>query len=371
MVGGYTPEKVALRRAISLALQDRRTRSRSSARARRSRRRRPYAPGRRRATTRTSAPTPASTTSPKAKALLDMFGYVDRDGDGYREMPDGSAARDQGQLHAHARATSRSTSCGSAAWTTSACASRFRKAKWPDLLKEARAGKLQFWQLGGTASAPDADTWLTSLYGKNTRARQPARASSSPSTTGSTSRRASMPDSPERTQALPADGEDRGRLRAVEDQHAPHPHRHVVSARDRLLPPAGREHQLVEVHRHRPGRSSAHAAEAGPSRRRSSPPGDRLFSSVRRGGGSPGRQRGASVGECAPSSSRLPAARRLRRRGRRFRLEHSPSAAPASSTAARSAETSRCSSWATATPLSTTSPEWLRRWCARRGRARP
>ena len=24
----------------------------------------------------------------KAKALLDMFGYVDRDGDGYREMPD-------------------------------------------------------------------------------------------------------------------------------------------------------------------------------------------------------------------------------------------------------------------------------------------
>ena len=25
-----------------------------------------------------------------------------------------------------------------------------RKAKWPDLLKDARAGKLQFWQLGGT-----------------------------------------------------------------------------------------------------------------------------------------------------------------------------------------------------------------------------
>jgi ABC-type transport system substrate-binding protein len=25
----------------------------------------------------------------KAKALLDMFGYVDRDGDGWRETPDG------------------------------------------------------------------------------------------------------------------------------------------------------------------------------------------------------------------------------------------------------------------------------------------
>ena len=27
---------------------------------------------------------------PKAKALLDMYGYVDRNGDGYREQPDGS-----------------------------------------------------------------------------------------------------------------------------------------------------------------------------------------------------------------------------------------------------------------------------------------
>ena len=27
---------------------------------------------------------------PKAKALLDLYGYVDRDGDGWRERPDGS-----------------------------------------------------------------------------------------------------------------------------------------------------------------------------------------------------------------------------------------------------------------------------------------
>ena len=30
---------------------------------------------------------------PRAKALLDLYGYVDRDGDGWRDLPDGLAAR--------------------------------------------------------------------------------------------------------------------------------------------------------------------------------------------------------------------------------------------------------------------------------------
>jgi ABC-type transport system substrate-binding protein len=41
------------------------------------------------------------------------------------------------------------------------------KGKWPDILKAARKAKVQFWKLGGTASSPDADTWLTALYGPN------------------------------------------------------------------------------------------------------------------------------------------------------------------------------------------------------------
>ena len=41
------------------------------------------------------------------------------------------------------------------------------KGKWPDLLKASNAGKLMMWQLGGSASSPDADTWLTSFYGPN------------------------------------------------------------------------------------------------------------------------------------------------------------------------------------------------------------
>ena len=87
MVGGYTPEKVALRRAISLGYND----------ARRDRHH-PQGPGDpgadavqpRRGGLRPGFRTTAGEYSPaKAKALLDMFGYVDRDGDGYREMPDG------------------------------------------------------------------------------------------------------------------------------------------------------------------------------------------------------------------------------------------------------------------------------------------
>jgi hypothetical protein len=126
-----------------------------------------------------------------------------------------------------------------------------RKAQWPDLLKESNAGKLMFWQLGGAASSPDADTWLTSLYGPNAGFKgNRARFSSRP-TTASTRRRARCPTAPS-APGLPGDGEARGGVRAVEDQHAPHPHRPLVPVGGRLPPPAGAEPAFLEVHRHRP-----------------------------------------------------------------------------------------------------------------------
>ncbi len=95
-----------------------------------------------------------------------MFGYVDRDGDGYREMPDGSPL----VLKYNSTPTGRDTQYDEL-WKRSMddIGIRFtvRKAKWPDLMKESLAGKLMMWQLGGSASAPDADTWLSSLYGPN------------------------------------------------------------------------------------------------------------------------------------------------------------------------------------------------------------
>ena len=163
-VGGFAPEKVALRRAISLAYKV----SDEIAIIRKGQAipaETPYAPG-------VAGYVPGFRTGigeysiPKAKALLDMFGYVDRDGDGYREMPDGGPL----EIKANSTPTVRDQQIDEL-WKRSmddiGVRISFRKAKWPDLLKEARMNKLMFWQLGLTASAPDANTALASLYGKN------------------------------------------------------------------------------------------------------------------------------------------------------------------------------------------------------------
>jgi ABC-type transport system substrate-binding protein len=193
VVGGYTPEKVALRRAIALSYKVKdeiailRKGQAIPAEA-------PYAPG-------VAGYDPKFHTTmneynpAKAKALLDMFGYVDRDGDGYREMPDGSPL----VLYRYSQPTSRDQQFDEL-WKRGLDDIGIRvemvKAKWPDILKSARLGKVQFWQLGYTASSPDADTWLTVLWGKNpenlARFRLPAF-----DRLYEQARR--MPDSPERT----------------------------------------------------------------------------------------------------------------------------------------------------------------------------
>jgi ABC-type transport system substrate-binding protein len=164
-VGGYTPEKVALRRAISLAYntRDEITIIRKNQAVPAST---PYGPGvvGYDPNFRT---TMAEYDPARAKALLDLFGYLDRDGDGYREMPDGSPLVIKANSTPNARDNQldelwkRSMDAIGVQYTV-------RKAKWPDLLKESYAGKLMFWQLGGSASQPEADTWLTALYGPNT-----------------------------------------------------------------------------------------------------------------------------------------------------------------------------------------------------------
>ena len=164
LVGGYTPEKVALRRAISLAyntLDEIAIVRKGQAIPAHT----PYSPG-------VAGYDPDFRTTAneysvaKARALLDMYGYLDRDGDGWREQPDGRplvlenastpSARDQ-QID---ELWKRSMDDVGLKMT-------FKKAKWPDLLKESNAGKLMMWQLGGAASSPDADTWLSVLYGPN------------------------------------------------------------------------------------------------------------------------------------------------------------------------------------------------------------
>jgi len=164
IVGGYTADKVALRRAVSLGyktLDEIRIIRKNQAIPAHT----PYSPGV--AGYDANFRTSANEYSPaKAKALLDMYGYIDRDGDGYREMPDGSPLVLKFNSSPNAR-DKQLDELFTRSMNEIGLKLTVRKAKWPDLLKESNAGKLMIWQLGGSASAPDADTWLSSLYGPN------------------------------------------------------------------------------------------------------------------------------------------------------------------------------------------------------------
>jgi len=164
VVGGTTPEKVALRRAIALA----------------------YDVGEEISVLRKGQAVPAQSIVPplvsgydpefrsemsevsraKAKALLDLYGYVDRDGDGWRDLPDGrplvleyatqpdQASRQQAELwKKHMRAIG--------------VRIEFQIAKWPEQLKASRAGKLMMWGVAWSAATPDGAYFLDLGYGPN------------------------------------------------------------------------------------------------------------------------------------------------------------------------------------------------------------
>jgi ABC-type transport system substrate-binding protein len=91
----------------------------------------------------------------RAKALLDLYGYLDRDGDGWRELPDGTplllriATQSDQRSRKIAEVMDRNmTALGIRSVST--------VAQWPENLKAARAGKLPMWSVGSSADAPDA-----------------------------------------------------------------------------------------------------------------------------------------------------------------------------------------------------------------------
>ncbi|MBL0086678.1 MAG: bicyclomycin resistance protein [Ideonella sp.] len=162
VIGGYTPEKVALRRAIGLALD---------------------LPGEIAVVRRGQAIPAQSMASPhttgydpnfksdttvydpaRAKALLDMYGYIDRDGDGWRELPDGQPLKLVRRTHADALQRELD-----AHWQKSMKAVgirvEFEVAQWPQNLKAAYAGKFQVWVLGSSASQLDGQSALQYFYG--------------------------------------------------------------------------------------------------------------------------------------------------------------------------------------------------------------
>jgi ABC-type transport system substrate-binding protein len=91
----------------------------------------------------------------RAKALLDLYGYADRDGDGWREMPDGSPL----VLKINTQSDQRSRKISEVMnKNMKALGLRVQAivAQWPENLKAVRAGKLQIWSVGSYASQPDA-----------------------------------------------------------------------------------------------------------------------------------------------------------------------------------------------------------------------
>ena len=99
-----------------------------------------------------------------AMALLDRFGYVDRDKDGWRDLPDGRPL-----------VLKRGTSPSALErqfdelWQRNMAAIGIRiemvTQKWPDLLKMARNGQLQMWQLANTSTSTAGTGFLGLLYG--------------------------------------------------------------------------------------------------------------------------------------------------------------------------------------------------------------
>ena len=162
VVGGYEPHKVALRRAIAMAVDG----EREIRMVRRSQ----AIPGQSIVGPLTYGYDAAFKSEmsefnlPRAKALLDLHGYVDKDGDGWREQPNGQAL-----LLEYATQPDGQSRQLIEQWKRNMDALgiriEFKPAKWPENLKSSRAGKLMMWGVGWSAGSPDGQEFLALGYG--------------------------------------------------------------------------------------------------------------------------------------------------------------------------------------------------------------
>ena len=164
LVGGYTPEKVALRRAISLGYSNeeeiRIVRKNQAIPAQT-----PIGPGVAGYDPNFRSIGPEYDPA-KARALLDMYGYVDRDGDGYRELPDG-----QPLLLERSTQPTQQYKQLDELWKKKMDAIGIRMVvkpqQFPELIKQSKAGQLMMWGLAWTVATPDAESFEEVLYGPN------------------------------------------------------------------------------------------------------------------------------------------------------------------------------------------------------------
>lgn len=163
-VGGYTPEKVALRRAVALGLDtEAELRLIYRGQGLRAQSLLPtavygYEPGLRSEMGRGDVA--------RARALLDLYGYRRRDAQGYLCHPDGSrlALRLAGVEDSRQRALNE-------LWKKQmdrlGLRMEFETSTFGELIKKALAGQLMMWSYSWNISFPDADFFLGMAYGPN------------------------------------------------------------------------------------------------------------------------------------------------------------------------------------------------------------
>ncbi|HVE49858.1 MAG TPA: ABC transporter substrate-binding protein [Casimicrobiaceae bacterium] len=163
IVGGYTPDKIALRRAIVMA-QDRKESIRILSNDQAELATQMIPPpvhGHSAALAMKDPYDPAG-----ARALLDKFGYKDRDSDGYRETPDGKPI-----VLMKGSTPTAADRAANELWKKNLDAiglrTEFFVEKWPELNKRSEAGQLMIWNLAWIAGFPDADNFYSPLYSKN------------------------------------------------------------------------------------------------------------------------------------------------------------------------------------------------------------
>jgi ABC-type transport system substrate-binding protein len=172
VLGGYAPEKVALRRAISLAydtVETIRTYYRFQAFPAQS----ILMPGE-------YGYDPALRTEngltsiARAKALLDQYGYVPRHGTHWRDNPDDSPLVIEISTEPDQR-TRIIDEIFKKSLDALDIRCTFRVAQWPDQLKAARAGNYMIWFLGESAEAPDPSSTVMMAYGPSAGAENMSR----------------------------------------------------------------------------------------------------------------------------------------------------------------------------------------------------
>ncbi len=194
MVGGYTPERVALRRALALAYNA----PREVALLRHGQ----MLPAQSLLPPMVSGYDPAlksemSDYSPaRAKALLDLYGYTDKDGDGWRDNPDGTPL-----VLEMTTEPSQFARQWQGLWKKSMDAVgvkiNFRIGAWPENIKASRAGKLMMWTTGWNAAIPDGSYFMDLMYGPN-KGQSNASRFNLPAFNAIHERQRALPDGPER-----------------------------------------------------------------------------------------------------------------------------------------------------------------------------